>query len=90
MAAACSTPSPIGDGSGLMVRRIAHERTRVFASPAYPEKHGVPETVGDLARHQAISYGRNGRVQRWLFPREQGSTDEASPFDAMMPDISEA
>ncbi len=48
---------PIGSGFGLTVRRIAHERTKVFASPAHLEKHGVPDTVDDLARDRRSPTG---------------------------------
>ncbi len=69
---------PLGDGSGLMARRIARETTMIFASPAYLERHGTPESLDDLIGHQAVTYGRNGRVQRWLFPREGAAPQEVN------------
>lgn len=71
---------PLGGGSGLMARRIAREQTMIFASPGYLERHGVPDKLDDLRRHWAITYGRSGRVQRWLFPR-----DGAAPAAADIP-----
>lgn len=66
---------PLDGSSGLMARFIVPERTMVFASPGYLEAHGAPQKLGDLADHQAITYGRNGRLQVWRFP-DQG---ELSP-----------
>lgn len=69
----------LGGGPGLMARRIAHERTTVCASPAYVDRHGLPAGLPDLARHQAVTYCRNGRTQTWLFPREGGPPHEVAP-----------
>ena len=71
---------PLGGGAGLMARRIAHERMIVVASPGYLERHGAPDTLGDLSRHWAIAYGRSGRAQQWMFPR-----DRAAPAVADIP-----
>lgn len=70
---------PLGDGAGLMARRIAHERTMIFAAPSYIEQHGEPETLADLFRHQAVTYSRNGRVQTWLFPQHGAPPQEVTP-----------
>ncbi len=70
---------PLGNGAGLMARRVAHEHTAVFAAPAYIERHGEPKTLADLARHQAVTYNRNGRVQAWRFPRDGVPPQEVTP-----------
>ena len=69
---------PVGQGTGLTVRRIARERTFVFASAAYLERHGRPVRVAELSEHPAVVYARSGRVQRWLLPGDEGPV-------AMMP-----
>ncbi|NOU30191.1 MAG: LysR family transcriptional regulator [Polyangiaceae bacterium] len=71
---------PVGQGSGLTVRRIARERTFVFASAEYLARHGEPATLAELADHRAVVYARGGRIQRWLFP-----VDEASPIAVAPP-----
>lgn len=70
---------PLGNGVGLMARRVAHEHTAVFAAPAYIGRHGEPETLADLLRHQAVTYSRNGRIQAWLFPRDGAPPQEVTP-----------
>ena len=70
---------PLGDGPGLMTRRIGFERTMVCASPSYVERHGQPTKLSDLTRHQAITYCRNGRIQTWLFPRERALPQQVTP-----------
>lgn len=78
---------PLGGGSGLMARRIAREKKMVFASPGYIERHGVPEKLDDLSRHWAITYGRSGRVQRWLFPRDGAEPAAAIPTRLRFDDL---
>jgi DNA-binding transcriptional LysR family regulator len=65
---------PLGDETGLMVRRIAYQRMTICAAPAYLEARGRPRTVDDLREHDALTYGRSGRVGSWLFP-----VDDAPP-----------
>jgi DNA-binding transcriptional LysR family regulator len=50
--------SPLGNGSGLMMRTVAEQRMTVCASPAYLETHGTPRTVAELAAHECIVYAR--------------------------------
>jgi DNA-binding transcriptional LysR family regulator len=40
--------------SSLVVRKIADDRRIVVAAPAYIERHGVPKTPADLARHNCL------------------------------------
>jgi DNA-binding transcriptional LysR family regulator len=58
------------DRGGLIARSVARQRMIVCASPAYLEKHGRPQGIADLSRHQAIIYSRSGRIPPWLFPRD--------------------
>ena len=73
----------IGDGLGLMTRRIAHERTSVFAAPAYLARHGEPRTVAELAQHRAVTYSRGGHVQHWLFPQPGNVPRAETPSSSM-------
>ena len=69
----------IGDGGGLMTRRVGQQRMTVCASPAYIAEHGRPDTLDDLPAHQAIAYGRAGRVRLWQFPAGGREIVEATP-----------
>jgi len=65
--------------TGVVARRVARQRMIVCASPAYLERHGRPEQLEDLARHQAIVYRRSGPVPPWLFPRDGQPPVEITP-----------
>ena len=71
---------PLGEPSGLMSRRVGQQRTLVFASPSYIDRHGAPGTLDDLNHHAAIVYARGGRVLQWRFPCEG-----AAPLDVRPP-----
>ena len=67
------------DRAGMIARRIARHTMVVCASPSYIERHGHPQRLEDLGRHQAIIYSRPGWVHPWLFPREGQSPIEVTP-----------
>jgi len=52
---------------------------RVCAAPAYLEAAGIPTSLGDLASHHAILYGRFGQERSWLFPQPAGPAREIIP-----------
>ena len=54
--------------SGLTAVPVGQLRRVVVASPAYIERYGEPRAPGDLVRHQAIGFSRDGQGQvQWLF-----------------------
>ncbi|SOC83040.1 DNA-binding transcriptional regulator, LysR family [Ensifer adhaerens] len=53
--------------SSAVARRLATGRRSVVTTPAYLEKHGVPQVPADLAAHQAVVYTQLGRS--WTFRR---------------------
>jgi len=65
--------------TGVVARRVARQPMIVCASPSYLERHGRPEQLEDLARHQAIVYRRSGPVPPWLFPRDGQPPVEITP-----------
>ncbi|MEP9379273.1 LysR family transcriptional regulator [Aquabacter sp. CN5-332] len=67
------------DKAGIIARRVASQRMIVCASPAYLKAHGTPQSIEDLALHQAVVYRRSGRVRPWLFPREGQPAAEVTP-----------
>jgi len=58
----------IGDGTGLMARRVGTHTMSIVGAPSYLAAHGQPRTLDDLAAHRAILYGRTGRTLGWRFP----------------------
>lgn len=74
----------LDDLSGVIGRRVAHQRMLVCASPAYLAAHGQPSGIDDLGAHHAILYRRSGfPLQPWLFPREGQSPLEILPRSRM-------
>ena len=56
---------PIADSSGLVARSLGVHGLRVVGAPAYLRRRGTPASVADLADHDAITYGSQGRFQPW-------------------------
>jgi DNA-binding transcriptional LysR family regulator len=57
---------PISDPS-LVARKIADAERGIFASPAYLDRHGVPQTPDDLSRHNCIVLSSIPAINRWPF-----------------------
>lgn len=51
--------------SGLIARKLGVDRTVVCASPAYLQRHGVPEVPADLARHSCLGYTYTSSGDEW-------------------------
>jgi len=66
------------DQAGIATRRVARQRMIVCAARCYLDTHGTPRSIGEIADHQAIVYGRN-RVRTWLFPRPGEAPAEILP-----------
>jgi DNA-binding transcriptional LysR family regulator len=62
----------------------------VCGSRSYLRSHGKPNSVDELAQHQAIIYRRSGRVRPWLFPREGQAPLEIRPAGRLRLDDLEA
>ncbi len=54
--------------SAAVARKIATGRRSVVATPAYLDKHGIPQVPADIATHQAIVYTQLGN--NWTFRRD--------------------
>ncbi|MFJ2987258.1 LysR family transcriptional regulator [Collimonas sp. NPDC087041] len=50
--------------SSMVARRLASLQQTTVASPAYLERHGMPRTIEDLARHRAVNFfsAQTGKV----------------------------
>lgn len=64
---------------GIIARRIGRQRMVVCAAPAYLEEYGRPESIEALAAHRVLVYHRSGRINPWLFPREEQEPAEFAP-----------
>lgn len=51
--------------SSLICQRIGNHRYILCAAPAYLERHGVPHTLADLARHRLIDRRHSTSVRGW-------------------------
>ncbi|MEE9327259.1 MAG: LysR family transcriptional regulator [Cocleimonas sp.] len=54
------------EDSSLIARRLAPCEIVVCASPAYLEKHGMPETPDDLKKHQCLLYSYADSAKNWV------------------------
>ena len=70
---------PLDDRAGVVGRLVARQPMTVCAAPAYLDRNGRPERIEDLSGHQAILYGRPGRLRPWLFPEDAGPPREILP-----------
>jgi len=52
----------------LVARRLAPCRSVICASPGYIERHGLPASPADLARHNCLTYSNFGKGE-WRFSR---------------------
>jgi len=61
------------DDSGLVARQLATNRRVLCASPTYLQRHGVPHTPADLAKHDCLLLvGSRGRQDTWHFSDRKG------------------
>lgn len=51
--------------STLNARRLGSSRVRVLAAPSYLERHGVPATVEELARHRLLGFTEPASLNTW-------------------------
>jgi DNA-binding transcriptional LysR family regulator len=80
----------VGEGAGLVTRRIAEQRMTVCASPNYLAAHGTPQSIPDLEQHQAVIYSRSGRTRAWRFFTKDRASIEVTPLSRLRLDDLEA
>ena len=57
-------------------RHLGRERLLFCASPAYLARRGAPASADDLARHDAVLYGKaDGNVSPWLIAHADGQIE---------------
>ncbi|AJC16071.1 LysR family transcriptional regulator [Pandoraea sputorum] len=65
--------------STLHSRLIGNSRTRMFASPAYLEKHGHPRKVEDLAKHTLLGFSQPESLNVWPILGADGEPYRIAP-----------
>lgn len=72
---------------GMTVRKLCDLAIGLYASPDYLARRGVPETVGDLAQHDALIFrGFTGRLRPWTLRDGDGVRDIALSPAVVVPD----
>ncbi|MBL8329316.1 MAG: LysR family transcriptional regulator [Rubrivivax sp.] len=64
---AIRTGSPAGDS--LVARPIGQLQRRLYAAPAYAQRHGLPQHPDELSQHRLISNGANPALNEWALAR---------------------
>lgn len=64
------------EDSSLRAKRVTTIWRKMYASPAYLEKHGTPKTPADLLGHQCIAFSQRGEVKEWEFWSKKGGPSE--------------
>lgn len=62
--------------SSLIARRLAPVNHVLCASPAYLDKHGVPQALEDLANHQCLVYSLIRDSEHWIFNSLHGEAEK--------------
>jgi DNA-binding transcriptional LysR family regulator len=63
--------------SSLIARPLGHVQMVVSASPAYLERHGLPQKPSDLMHHDCIAWSSVEPLNSWWF--REGATDRTFP-----------
>jgi DNA-binding transcriptional LysR family regulator len=58
--------APMTDSS-LVGVKLANNKRVVVASPTYLRRHGIPETLDDLAKHNCLAISSDGSQRGWTF-----------------------
>lgn len=74
---AIRTAPQIGDT--LVARQIGEHTRNLYASPAYLEKFGSPQTVNDLAQHRLITNSASPTLNLWPFKKQGSNEDKTQP-----------
>ena len=74
----------VGDHAGLVARKLFVQRSTVWASPAYLQRHGMPKDLNDLTKHKLLAYGRDGFITPWHLRDENGRLKTLTPRAAVV------
>lgn len=65
--------------STLNARRLGGSRIRVLAAPGYLERHGMPGSVAELARHRLLGFSKPASLNTWPLAHEGGEGYTIAP-----------
>jgi DNA-binding transcriptional LysR family regulator len=67
--------------SSLIARRVGSFGAKLYASPDYLRRHGVPEHPGDLERHACLQFRNrtSGKLQKWMMNIDPGKSEPRLP-----------
>lgn len=60
----------------LVARRLGSMQLMACASPAYLQRHGMPQAPHDLARHNVLTYAYSPTPRSWRFTDSAGTTHD--------------
>lgn len=66
--------APQQEDSSLVARKLASSRMVMCAAPQYLEKHGTPQTLDEISRHEFIGYSYIPTGDVWKF-KSGGATE---------------
>lgn len=61
--------------SSMMARRIGVAHRRIVAAPAYLARHGAPQTIDDLARHNCLGFNFRRAAPVWPLKQSGRTVD---------------
>lgn len=71
------------EDSSLIARKLFDMRHVLCASPAYLEKHGTPQTTGDLQHHVGLRYSNLPEKRAWMW-RDADGLERAAQLSSRM------
>jgi DNA-binding transcriptional LysR family regulator len=69
--------------SSLIARKLFQVRSLVCASPAYLDRHGIPERTSELETHQCLVYGNLANPGQWAC-RESDGREHSVPVNVAL------
>ncbi|MFT4436024.1 LysR family transcriptional regulator [Caballeronia sp. 15715] len=73
----------LGNTVGLSSCIVGRHATVLCASPSLVERLGMPRSLDDLGRYDALVYHRDGWSEPWAFPDEDGRMELVEPRSRM-------
>jgi DNA-binding transcriptional LysR family regulator len=70
---------PIGAIAGLSSCQVGGYATVLCAAPSVVERLGMPRSLVDLSRYNALVYRRDGWTEPWIFPNKLGLLEMVEP-----------
>jgi len=72
------------EDSSLVVRKVSGVELRLYASPEYVARRGMPETVADLAGHDCLLHRSRGGTDTWTLsgPTRDETVEVGGPLQA--------